>query len=253
MASAKEGNGAPTKKTALHDLYELQGLSPWYDNLCRPVTDLLPLIASGVRGVTSNPTVILHFHLFCVYCMITHIFVPSQNHTPNPVLNTMQIFQKAISSSSAYDDQFKQLITAGKDAESAYWELVIKDIQDACKLFEPIYNETDGADGYVSVEVSPRLANDTQGTAEAAKWLHKVVNRPNVYIKIPATAECVPSIREVISNGISVNVTVSAEFCLATASLWYCCCKTMSCRTAVKLIDHKFIAVPAAYFLYCKI
>ncbi|KAG2603088.1 transaldolase-like [Panicum virgatum] len=174
MASAKEGNGAPTKKTALHDLYELQGLSPWYDNLCRPVTDLLPLIASGVRGVTSNPT----------------------------------IFQKAISSSSAYDDQFKQLITAGKDAESAYWELVIKDIQDACKLFEPIYNETDGADGYVSVEVSPRLANDTQGTVEAAKWLHKVVNRPNVYIKIPATAECVPSIREVISDGISVNVTL---------------------------------------------
>ncbi|TVU34600.1 hypothetical protein EJB05_16437 [Eragrostis curvula] len=174
MASAKGGNGAPTQKTRLHDLYELQGLSPWYDNLCRPVTDLLPLIASGVRGVTSNPT----------------------------------IFQKAISSSSAYDDQFKQLISAGKDAESAYWELVIKDIQDACKLFEPIYNETDGADGYVSVEVSPRLANDTQGTVEAAKWLHKVVNRPNVYIKIPATAECVPSIREVISNGISVNVTL---------------------------------------------
>ncbi|PWZ33944.1 Transaldolase [Zea mays] len=174
MASAKEGNGAPTKKTSLHDLYELQGLSPWYDNLCRPVTDLLPLIASGVRGVTSNPT----------------------------------IFQKAISSSSAYDDQFKQLISGGKDAESAYWELVIKDIQDACSLFEPIYDETDGADGYVSVEVSPRLANDTQGTVEAAKWLHKVVNRPNVYIKIPATAECVPSIREVIANGISVNVTL---------------------------------------------
>ncbi|NP_001150674.2 transaldolase 2 [Zea mays] len=174
MASAKEGNGAPTKKTSLHDLYELQGLSPWYDNLCRPVTDLLPLIASGVRGVTSNPA----------------------------------IFQKAISSSSAYDDQFKQLISGGKDAESAYWELVIKDIQDACSLFEPIYDETDGADGYVSVEVSPRLANDTQGTVEAAKWLHKVVNRPNVYIKIPATAECVPSIREVIANGISVNVTL---------------------------------------------
>jgi transaldolase len=127
----------------------------------------------------------------------------------------MQIFQKAISSSSAYDDQFKQLISAGKDAESAYWELVIKDIQDACKLFEPIYDETDGADGYVSVEVSPRLANDTQGTVEAAKWLHKVVNRPNVYIKIPATAECVPSIQEVIANGISVNVTVIAEFCIA--------------------------------------
>jgi transaldolase len=174
MASAKEGNGAPTKKTKLYDLYEQHGLSPWYDNLCRPVTDLLPLIAFGVRGVTSNPT----------------------------------IFQKAISSSSAYDDQFKQLISAGKDVGSAYWELVIKDIQDACKLFEPIYNETDGADGYVSVEVSPRLANDTQGTVEAAKWLHKVVDRPNVYIKIPATADCVPSIREVISNAISVNVTL---------------------------------------------
>ncbi|VAH68118.1 unnamed protein product [Triticum turgidum subsp. durum] len=174
MASAKEGNGAVTKRTTLHDLYEQQGQSPWYDNLCRPVTDLLPYIANGVRGVTSNPT----------------------------------IFQKAISSSNAYDGQFKELISAGKDAESAYWELVIKDIQDACKLFEPIYDETDGADGYVSVEVSPRLANDTQGTVEAAKWLHKVVNRPNVYIKIPATAECVPSIKEVIANGISVNVTL---------------------------------------------
>ncbi|XP_047057855.1 transaldolase-like [Lolium rigidum] len=174
MASGKEGNGAATKRTTLHDLYDLQGQSPWYDNLCRPVTDLLPYIANGVRGVTSNPT----------------------------------IFEKAISTSSAYDDQFKQLISAGKDAESAYWELVIKDIQDACKLFEPIYDETDGADGYVSVEVSPRLANETQGTVEAAKWLHKVVNRPNVYIKIPATAECVPSIQEVIANGISVNVTL---------------------------------------------
>lgn len=164
------------------------------------------------------------------------------------MFDTMQIFQKAISSSSAYDDQFKQLISAGKDAESAYWELVIKDIQDACKLFEPIYNETDGADGYVSVEVSPRLANDTEGTVEAAKWLHKVVNRPNVYIKIPATAECVPSIREVISNGISVNVTVSAEFVFATPFLCYYCGKTCLVE-----LDREFIAVTAAYFLDCKI
>lgn len=89
---------------------------------------------------------------------------------------------------------------------------MIKDIQDACKLFEPIYEETGGADGYVSVEVSPRLANDTKGTVEAAKYLHKMVDRPNVYIKIPATAECVPSIKEVISFGISVNVTVSLRF-----------------------------------------
>lgn len=85
----------------------------------------------------------------------------------------------------------------------------MKDIQDACKLFEPIYDQTDGGDGYVSVEVSPRLADDTQGTVEAAKYLHQVVDRRNVYIKIPATAACVPSIKEVISRGISVNVTVS--------------------------------------------
>ncbi|KAK7266291.1 hypothetical protein RIF29_18934 [Crotalaria pallida] len=113
------------------------------------------------------------------------------------------IFQKAISTSNAYNDQFRELVQAGKDIESAYWELVVKDIQDACKLFEPIYDETDGADGYVSVEVSPRLADDTEGTVEAAKWLHKVVSCPNAYIKIPATAACIPSIKEVIANGTS--------------------------------------------------
>lgn len=85
----------------------------------------------------------------------------------------------------------------------------MKDIQDACKLFESIYDQTDGADGYVSVEVSPLLAEDTENTIEAAKWLHKWVNRSNVYIKIPATAPCIPSIKEVIAKGISVNVTVS--------------------------------------------
>ncbi|XP_057509543.1 uncharacterized protein LOC130792113 [Actinidia eriantha] len=172
--SQHDGNGSPIKRTVLHDLYEKEGQSPWYDNLCRPVTDLLPLIASGVRGVTSNPA----------------------------------IFQKAISTSNAYNEQFRELVQSGKDIESAYWELVVKDIQDACKLFEPIYDQTDGGDGYVSVEVSPRLADDTQGTVEAAKWLHKVVDRSNVYIKIPATAECIPSIKDVISLGISVNVTL---------------------------------------------
>ncbi|XP_059448229.1 uncharacterized protein LOC132179509 [Corylus avellana] len=172
--SQVDGNGIPAKRTVLHDLYEKEGQSPWYDNLCRPVTDLLPLIASGVRGVTSNPA----------------------------------IFQKAISSSNAYNDQFRDLVQSGKGIEAAYWELVVKDIQDACKLFESIYDQTDGGDGYVSVEVSPRLADDTKGTVEAAKWLHKVVDRRNVYIKIPATAACVPSIKDVISLGISVNVTL---------------------------------------------
>ncbi|KAI7724597.1 hypothetical protein M8C21_015458, partial [Ambrosia artemisiifolia] len=157
--SQNGGNGSHVKRTSLHDLYEKQGQSPWYDNLCRPVTDLIPLIESGVRGVTSNPA----------------------------------IFQKAISTSNAYNDQFRELVHGGKDIESAYWELVVKDIQDACRLFEPIYDETDGADG----------------TVDAAKWLHKVVDRPNVHIKIPATAACVPSVKEVISLGISVNLIFS--------------------------------------------
>ncbi|KAF3661014.1 Transaldolase 2 [Capsicum annuum] len=172
--SQADGNGSSLKRTTLHDLYERQGQSPWYDNLCRPITDLIPLIESGVRGVTSNPA----------------------------------IFQKAISTSNAYNDQFRELVQGGKDIDTVYWELVVKDIQDACRLFEMIYNKTDGGDGYVSVEVSPRLADDTEGTIEAAKWLHKKVDRPNVYIKIPATAPCIPSIKEVISLGISVNVTL---------------------------------------------
>jgi transaldolase len=162
------------KKTVLHDLYEQERQSPWYDNLSRPVTDLIPFIENGVRGVTSNPT----------------------------------IFAKAISGSNAYDDQFRQLMKEGNGVESAYWGLVVKDIQDALDLFLPVFEESKGDDGYVSVEVSPSLAHDTQGTVEAAKWLHKSVNRPNVYIKIPATADCVPSIKEVIGHGISVNVTL---------------------------------------------
>ncbi|XP_076885537.1 uncharacterized protein LOC143535090 [Bidens hawaiensis] len=167
-------NGSHVKRTSLHDLYEMQGQSPWYDNICRPVTDLLPLIESGVRGVTSNPT----------------------------------IFQKAISTSNAYNHQFSELLEQGKDIETAYWELVVKDIQDACSLFEPIYYKTDGGDGYVSVEVSPWLADDIQGTVDAAKRLHNLVNRPNVHIKIPATLACVPSVKQVISLGINVNATL---------------------------------------------
>ncbi|XP_061369911.1 uncharacterized protein LOC133312683 [Gastrolobium bilobum] len=171
-------NRTMMNRTILHDLYEKHRKSPYYDNLCRPVSDLLPLIASGIRGVTSNPA----------------------------------IFERAILSSNAYDEQFRELIEAGKDIENAYWELVVKDIQDTCKLMEPIYNETDALDGHVSVAVSPKLANDTEGTIEATKWLHKMVGCPGVYIKIPATDESIPAIKEVISLGISVNVTLI--FCL---------------------------------------
>ncbi|KHN16892.1 Transaldolase, partial [Glycine soja] len=158
-------------------LYENQRQKPYYDNLCRPVSDLLPfIIVNGFRGVTTNP------------------------------------FERAISSSNVYDDRLRELAEAGKDIESAYWELVVKDIQDACKLLEPIYNEKDGEDGNVSVMVSPKLANDTKGTIEAAKKLHKMVGSPSVYIKIPATDEFISSMKEVICLGISVYATLI--FCL---------------------------------------
>jgi transaldolase len=135
---------------------------------------LEPFIKNGVRGVTSNPT----------------------------------IFEKAIAGSNAYDDQFRQCIKEGKSVEEAYWELVIRDIQDACDLFLPLYKESVGGDGYISVEVSPLLANETQETIDSAKYLKSRVDRPNVLIKIPATKECIESIEKVIASSISVNVTL---------------------------------------------
>lgn len=103
MCSLQDGNDAPSKRTTLHDLYEKQGQSPWYDNLCRPVTDLLPLIASGVRGVTSNPTVII------LECSVSPFYKLHFQSCFWAYLNLspLQIFQKAISSSNAYDEQFR--------------------------------------------------------------------------------------------------------------------------------------------------
>ena len=104
----------------------------------------------------------------------------------------------------------RQCIKEGKSVEEAYWELVIRDIQDACDLFLPLYKESVGVDGYISVEVSPLLANETQQTIDSAKYLKMRVDRPNVLIKIPATKECIESIEKVIASSISVNVTVSS-------------------------------------------
>jgi len=162
--------------TTLHDLYAEQGQSPWLDNLRRDwIQDgtLAGLVDQGIRGITSNPT----------------------------------IFAKAISGQDTYDEQFRSLI-ATTSVEDAYWDLVVDDILAALAILRPTYDASDGSDGFVSVEVAPSLAHDTAGTTEAARGLHTRIDRPNVLVKIPATPECVPSIRQMITEGRSINVTL---------------------------------------------
>ena len=162
--------------TLLHDLFDQQGQSPWLDNLRRDWLQdgtLAGLVDRGVRGVTSNPT----------------------------------IFAKAISGQDTYDEQFGSLI-ADSSVEDAYWDLVVDDILGALAVLRPVYDASGGGDGFVSVEVAPSLAHDTEGTIAAARNLHERIARPNVLVKIPATPECVPSIRQMIAEGRSINVTL---------------------------------------------
>ena len=162
--------------TTLNDLYADQGQSPWLDNLRRDWLQdgtLAGLVEKGIRGVTSNPT----------------------------------IFAKAISGQDTYDEQFGSLI-ATTSVEDAYWDLVVDDILAALTILRPVFDASGGSDGFVSVEVAPSLAHDTDGTIEAARSLHARIDRPNVLVKIPATPECVPSIRQMIAEGRSINVTL---------------------------------------------
>lgn len=161
----------------LRGLYDSQRQSPWLDNLQRSYLtsgNLQRLIDDGVRGLTSNPT----------------------------------IFQKAIQGSHDYDHQFLQLITNNASTIDAYWEMVLTDIDGALDAFEPLYKQSKGADGFVSVEVDPSLARDTAGTLSAARLLHERVSRDNVMIKIPATQEGLPAIQQMIAEGRNVNVTL---------------------------------------------
>lgn len=162
--------------TTLHDL-TLAGQSPWLDNLRRDWIqdgELARWLERGVRGLTSNPS----------------------------------IFQKAIEGQAIYDEQFSSLIAQGTSVTDAYWELVIADIEAALALLRPIYDETDGLDGFVSVEVAPGLAHETAATAAAAQALHARIAEPNLYVKIPGTAAGLPAIEQVIAGGGSVNVTL---------------------------------------------
>lgn len=155
-----------------------QGQSLWYDSIRRSLItsgELARLIdEDGLRGVTSNPA----------------------------------IFEKAISGSGDYDDLLDQKSLAGADAKAIYERLAIRDIQDAADLLKPVYERTGRRDGYVSLEVSPVLAHDTPASIEEGRRLWKAVGRANVMIKIPATAEGIPAIRTLISEGINVNVTL---------------------------------------------
>ena len=162
--------------TKLNDLFDGQGQSPWLDNLRRDWLEdgtLASLVDRGIRGVTSNPT----------------------------------IFAKAIEGQSTYDDQFGSLIQT-RSVEDAYWDLVVDDIDAALTILRPVHDSSNGGDGFVSVEVAPALAHDTEGTIAAARGLHARIDRPNVLVKIPATPEGVPAIRQMISEGRSINVTL---------------------------------------------
>jgi transaldolase len=162
--------------TTLDDLYDQQGQSPWLDNLRRDWLQdgtLKGLVDQGIRGVTSNPT----------------------------------IFAKAIAGQDTYDDDFGRLIKT-KSVEDAYWDLVVEDINAALVILRPTFDASEGGDGFVSVEVAPALSHDTEGTITAARALHQRIDQPNVLVKIPATPECVPSIRQMISEGRSINVTL---------------------------------------------
>jgi transaldolase len=154
------------------------GQSPWYDQMTRSLVTqgtLKKMIdEDGLRGLTSNPT----------------------------------IFEKAISGSKDYEEALRGLVAKSAELDEIYDALVVQDIASAADVFRPVYDRTQGQDGFVSIEVSPLLAQDTAGTVKEAKRLHAKLARPNVMIKVPATPEGLPAFEELISEGISVNVTL---------------------------------------------
>jgi transaldolase len=163
--------------TRLQRLYEEHGQSPWLDNLTRPYLHngtLTRLIDDGIRGVTSNPT----------------------------------IFAKAVEASAAYDAQFRSLIGSGRSVADAYWELTLADTVDALAMLRSTFDDSGGSGGFVSIEVAPELAHDSQATVAAACDLHQRIARPNLLVKIPATPEGVLAIETMIAQGRSINVTL---------------------------------------------
>ncbi len=162
--------------TPLQQLAE-RGQSVWIDYLSRKFVkegDLRGLVQDGIVGVTSNPT----------------------------------IFQGAIAEGDAYDDQIRELSSELDDPKEIFWQLAKDDIRDACDILRSVYDEGEGKDGWVSLEVDPNLAHDTDATKSEAIRLHALVDRPNLFIKIPATLEGLQAIEDTIAAGIPVNVTL---------------------------------------------
>ena len=162
--------------TLLHQLYTEGGQSPWIDNLSRDAIRsgrLANMLDDGIRGVTSNPT----------------------------------IFQKAMTGTDAYSAEFARLIEGGS-VEQAFWEMAIADVTAALGIFHPLYVQSGGGDGFISLEVSPRLACDTEGTIKDARIFHERIAMPNLLVKIPATEAGVPAIRQMITEGRNINVTL---------------------------------------------
>ncbi len=160
----------------IQELYEL-GQSIWCDNISRGMIDsgeLQRLIDLGLVGVTSNPTILM----------------------------------KAVTGGTDYDELFNKLSGEGLETQAIYEGLVLPDIADAADILKPVYETTKGVDGYVSLEVSPKLAYDTEATIVEARRLSNALNRPNVLIKVPATDEGIPAVEALIGEGISVNVTL---------------------------------------------
>ncbi|MSR28235.1 MAG: transaldolase [Phycisphaerales bacterium] len=159
-------------------LVAMTGQSIWLDNITRRLLDSGQLERwireCSVVGLTSNPS----------------------------------IFEKAIDGSTDYDEQIRPLIARGMKSEPIFFECALADLTRACDLFRGVYDRTGGIDGWVSLEVSPLLANDTAATVDQAKDLHARAKRPNLFIKVPGTAEGIPAIEELVAAGISINVTL---------------------------------------------
>jgi transaldolase / glucose-6-phosphate isomerase len=173
IPNLKTGEGSNPLKGLL-----AYGQSPWMDYIRR---DLLTngglqkyIHEDGLRGMTSNPA----------------------------------IFEKAITGSNVYSDILNSPDAKKLDAKGLFEKIAIRDVQDACDIFKAVYKESNLRDGYVSLEVSPYLANDTKGTLEEARRLWKAVNRPNVMIKVPATPEGIPAIRQLLEDGLNINITL---------------------------------------------